>query len=108
MSHFLKNVGMDRTELLEMLLNGYLFAQANYTNTLLGEPQEITRAKGILDGACMALGIDYFIEGKDYVFRTNTKRKVICRISFSEYYDMIEETKHINIKSQNELNEIIG
>lgn len=79
---FLKSANIDREELLEMMVNNYVLALSRYTNTLLGEPREITEAKGQLFGVCIALGINYEIVDQKIIFRTNTRNKTILELPF--------------------------
>jgi hypothetical protein len=64
MEMYLNAVGVTREELLENVVYECVFTKSHYTNTLLGEPQEVTRAFGILHGVCMALGLQYEIANK--------------------------------------------
>lgn len=108
MSNFIKGADMDRSEFLTILVEDYLFARANYTNTLLGTPYEVTIAQGRLSGACMALGIDFRVEGDKYVFYTNKKEKMICVVPMGEYYDMINHQKEVEEKERTEFKKFLG
>ncbi len=80
---YLKNLGMDREDLLENLVYQYVFAKSNHSNTLLGEAQEITRAKSLLDGVCMALALEYQILNKEIVFKTVHSKKLVLKMIFA-------------------------
>lgn len=74
---------MDREELLANVVYEYVYAKSNYNNTLLGEPREITRAKGILDGVCMSLALEYEIESKEILFKTVHSKKLVTKLPFN-------------------------
>lgn len=79
---YLKSLGLTREELLENVVYDCIFARSNYTNTLLGEPPEVTRTFGVLHGVCIALGIEYSIENKEILFRTIGSNKMILSLEF--------------------------
>lgn len=79
---FLKGANIDREELFRILVEDYENVKSTYTNTMLGEPKEITYAKGKLDGACMALGIEYEIIDKKIVFKTFMNEKKVFELPF--------------------------
>ncbi|OTO71308.1 MULTISPECIES: hypothetical protein [unclassified Enterococcus] len=79
---FLKGANIDREELLQIVVDDYVSAKSNYSNTLLGQPREITYAEGKLFGVCMALGINYEIKNKVIVFKTFLNEKVILELPF--------------------------
>lgn len=79
---FLKSVGIDREELLELIVSEYVYALSNYGKTLLGKPPEIILAEGKLVGVCMALGVGYEIDNEVITFRLNSNNKEVAKFPF--------------------------
>lgn len=79
---FLQGANIEREELLALVVEGFVYAKSNYTNTLLGKPREVSLAEGKLDGVCMALGLEYEIKNKVIVFKTFLNEKVILELPF--------------------------
>lgn len=78
---FLQGANIEREELLALVVEGFVYAKSNYTNTLLGK-REVSLAEGKLDGVCMALGLEYEIKNKVIVFKTFLNEKVILELPF--------------------------
>lgn len=81
---FLKDISMTREELLQTIVDDYIYQRSNHTSTLLGEPKEITLAKGKLIGVCMALGLEYEEVENQMIFKTFSNGKVVEKIRFEQ------------------------
>lgn len=80
---FLKGANIDREELLQSVVEDFVYAKSRYSNTLLGEPKEITRAESVLFGVCLALGLNYEIVEKTIIFKTNKANKTVLELPFN-------------------------
>ncbi len=79
---YLSPAGIEREELLEMLVKDYIYALSTYNPTLLGQPREITYAEGRLSGACTVLGLEWVVVKEEIIFSTFIKEKEILRLPF--------------------------
>lgn len=79
---FLKSAGMDREELLELIVYEYVHAKSTYGNTLLGKPPEVIYAEGKMMGVCISLGLNYEIKNKIVTFKLNSTNKEVALFPF--------------------------
>ncbi|MGH1811309.1 hypothetical protein ABE893_11215 [Enterococcus entomosocium] len=79
---FLNSAGIDREELLELIVYEYVYAKTTYGNTLLGKPPEVIYAEGKMMGVCISLGLNYEIKNKIVTFKLNSTNKEVARFTF--------------------------
>lgn len=80
---YIKAAGLDREELLRQRVEEIVEAKSRYHSTMLGEPKEITLAKGKLQGVCMVLGLEHEIKNNEIIFVQFSTDKEIARFPFA-------------------------